>query len=372
MIRQQRLIERFLRYVQIDSETRFEGPFMNHLVKELEQLGLEVHQDQAGKVIGSDGNNIVARLKGGIAGEPIIFSAHMDTVMPGKGVDPIIENGIIKSKSDTVLGSDDKAGIAAIMEALETLVESKAAHRTVEVILTIAEEGGLNGAKNLDMGLVKGKYGYVLDSGGPVGQIIIKAPFQDKLEVCIKGKPAHAGICPEEGISAIQVIARAIENMKLLRIDEETTANIGIIKGGETTNIVCPEAYIKAEARSLSEEKLDIQIKHMAACIENACDAFSAEAHIDIHREYGGYIISGDDPLLKYTEAAMRKMGLAPKRAASGGGSDTNIFNSKGLKLLNLSIGMSKVHTLDEYIKVSDLTALGELVYQLALDFNLQ
>lgn len=371
MIQEQRLLDRFITYVQIDSETKSEGAFARFLGNQLESLGLQIAFDQAGQVIGSDGNNLVGRLQGTLPGAPIVFSAHMDTVVPGKGIVPRIQDGVILSAGDTILGADDKGGIAAIVEVLQMLRESGEPHRTVEVLFTIAEEGGLNGAKNMDMNLVTGSQGFVLDSGGSPGQIVIKAPSQDKIEARIFGRPAHAGICPEEGISAIQVAASAIQNMNLLRIDAETTANIGIIRGGDATNIVCPEVWIKAEARSLTEEKLNAQTAHMVKCVEDACSAYGARSEINVTREYGGYAVGSEDPLLKFTEACMVEMGLKPHRAASGGGSDTNIFNNRGLKLLNLGTGMSKSHTLDEYITVKDLTDLTRLVYKLALSWNL-
>lgn len=371
MINEQRLLDRFISYVQIDSETKAEGQFAAYLKNQLESLGLHVASDTAGEKIGSDGNNLVGRLNGTLPGEPIIFSAHMDTVVPGKGIVPQIADGVIRSAGDTILGADDKGGIAAIIEVLQMLKESGVPHRTVEVLLTIAEEGGLNGAKNMDMSLVTGSQGFVLDSGGTPGQIVIKAPSQDKIEARILGRPAHAGICPEEGISAIQVAASAIQNMNLLRIDEETTANIGIIRGGDATNIVCPEVWIKAEARSLTEEKLTAQTQHMVKCVEEACTAFGATSEIQVTREYGGYSVGAEDPLLKFTETCMTEMAIKPYRAASGGGSDTNIFNNRGLKLLNLGTGMAKSHTLDEYITVKDLIDLTRLVHKLALSWNL-
>lgn len=369
MIQEKRLAERLMAYVRIDSETRSEGKFAERLAEQLRGMGVSVAFDNAGKKIGSDGNNLVARLNGTLPGEPIIFSCHMDTVMPGKGIEPSLADGVIRSAGDTILGADDKAGIAAVVEAMQMLIESGTPHRTVEAVFTIAEEGGLNGAKHMDMGLVTGSKGFVLDSGGAPGEIVIQAPYQDKIDVKILGRPAHAGICPEEGISAIQVVARAVQNMNLLRIDAETTANIGIIRGGDATNIVCPEVLIKAEARSLREEKLTAQSRHMVHCIEEACEAFGAQSEIAVSREYGGYSIAEDDALLGYAEGVIRDLGLTPVRATSGGGSDTNIFNNRGLKLLNLGTGMSKCHTLDEHITLKDLTDLTRLVHGLILSW---
>lgn len=371
MINEKRLIDRFMAYVQIDSETKSEGAFGRFLAEKLGAMGLTIAFDQAGAAIGSDGNNLVARLEGELPGEPIIFCAHMDTVVPGKGIVPELKDGMITSAGDTILGSDDKGGIAAIIEAVQMILESKEPHRTIEIVFTIAEEGGLNGAKNMDMDLISGSKGFVLDSSGSPGAIIVGAPYQDKIEARILGRPAHAGICPEEGISAIQVVAGAIQNMNLLRIDNETTANIGIIRGGDATNIVCSEVWIKAEARSLTEDKLVAQTQHMVRCIEDACEKFGARSEIEVSREYGGYSVTEGEPLLEFTETVIRDLGMKPVRITSGGGSDTNIFNNRGLKLLNLATGMSKVHTLEEHVTVKDMVDLTRLVYQLAKSWNL-
>ncbi len=371
MINEQRLIDRFMEYVRIDSETKSEGVFGRFLAEKMEQMGLVVAFDQAGAVIGSDGNNLVGRLEGTLPGEPVILCAHMDTVVPGKGIVPVLKDGVITSQGDTILGSDDKGGIAAIVEAVQMIIESKTPHRTIELVFTIAEEGGLNGAKNMDMALISGSRGFVLDSGGSPGAIVVGAPYQDKIEARILGRPAHAGICPEEGISAIQVAAGAIQNMHLLRIDNETTANIGIIRGGDATNIVCSEVWIKAEARSLTEEKLVAQTQHMVKCVEEACTKFGAKSEIEVSREYGGYAVTDGEPLLAFTEATIRDLGMTPVRMTSGGGSDTNIFNNRGLKLLNLATGMSKVHTLEEYVEVKDMVDLTRLVHRLAVSWDL-
>jgi len=369
MVRKERLIQRFMDYVQIDSETRSEGRFAETMKRELEQLGLDVIFDHAGEVVGSDGNNLIARFKGVLPGEPLILSAHMDTVMPGKGIEPVLVDGIIRSRGNTILGSDNKGGVAAILEALECLIEDGVALKPIEVILTIAEEGGLNGAKNLDFSLISGRRGFVLDSGGSPGNIDIMAPGQDKIDARILGKPSHAGMCPEDGINAIQVAARAIDHMRLLRIDEETTANIGIIHGGETTNIVCPEVIIRAEARSLDPQKLEEQTQHMVRCVEEACREFGAESDIHAVRSYDGYSVESDDPWLLFVESVVRKAGLEPRLQRSGGGSDTNIYNGKGFSMLNLGTGMSKVHTTDEFIKVDDLVNLATLVRLLIVEY---
>lgn len=368
MTNNKRLIDEFLELVQIDSPSSKEGNVAKVLVKKLEEIGLSVEVDNAGEIHGGETGNVIATLKGNREGKKILFSSHMDTVSPGIGIKPIIdeEAGIIKSDGTTVLGSDDKAGIAAILEGLRYIKENNIEHSDITVVFSIWEEGGLFGAKSLDYSKLDVDYGFVLDSGGSPGEIIVKAPGQDRIAVKIKGRPAHAGLQPEAGISAIMVASRAIENMKLLRIDEETTANIGIVKGGIATNIVMPELEIVAEARSLSEEKLDAQTNHMVETFKNADKEFGAEIEIEVKRAYGPFNIDETDEIVQLAKKAFSNMNIEGKTASTGGGSDTNILNKNGIKSVNLGIGMKKAHTLEEYIAIEDLinsaVMVGEII----------
>lgn len=364
MINNERLVQNFLEHIQIDSETGLEKNYADFLVGKLENLGGIITRDEAGKKAGTDTNNIIAKFKGTKPGRSLILCAHMDTVKPGLGIKPVIEDGIIRSTSGTILGGDDKAGITAILEIVETLKENKIEHTDLEVIFTISEEGGLKGSRFLDYTLVDSKVAFILDSGGSPGTIITKAPAQDQIKVIIKGKPSHAGVSPEEGISAIQIAAKAINDMQLLRIDEETTANIGIIKGGSATNIVCPEVTIDAEARSLNLEKLDKQTKHMVQCFENAIKEFGAEGDITVNRPYISFVIDDEDEVVKTLMKAAKGIGLEPKTVSTGGGSDTNNFNAKGIKAVNIGIGMEKPHTLDESLVVDDFVRSTEFIYE--------
>jgi tripeptide aminopeptidase len=365
MINKQRLLDEFLELVKIDSPSSKEGAIAKVLVEKLEKLGCEVEIDNAGKVMGAESGNIIATFKGNRPGRKILFSSHMDTVSPGIGVKPIIEDGIIKSDGTTVLGSDDKAGIAAILEGIRTIKENDIKHSDIQVVFSIWEEGGLYGAKNLDYSKIDSDYAFVLDSGGSPGEIIVKAPAQDSIKVKIIGKPAHAGLQPENGISAIMVASRAIENMKLLRIDEETTANIGIIKGGEATNIVMPELEIVAEARSLNEAKLDAQTQHMVETFKKAAKDFSAEIEISTDRAYTPLNVDENDEIVILAKKAFSNMAIEGYTASTGGGSDTNIFAKNGIKAVNLGIGMKNAHTLEEYISIEDLMNAGIMVTEI-------
>lgn len=370
MINKDRMIENFLKHVQIDSETGSEKAYSEVLVGELTALGAEIVRDNAGEKAGSDTDNLIAKFKGTKEGRSLILSAHMDTVTPGNGIVPIIEDGIIKSQGDTILAGDDKAGINAILEIIRTLKDNDIAHVDLEVVFTISEEGGLKGSRYLDYSLVESKNAFILDSGGTPGTIITSAPAQDQIKVVIKGKPAHAGVCPEEGISAIQVAAKAISNMNLLRIDEETTANVGIISGGQATNIVCPEVIIDAEARSLSVEKLNVQTKHMVECFESAIKEFDADGDITVNRPYVSFVINDDDELVKVLKDAAITCGLEPQTIPTGGGSDTNNFNAKGIKAVNIGVGMNKPHTLEENIAIDDFTKSCEFIYEAVKNFK--
>ncbi|WP_122640680.1 M20/M25/M40 family metallo-hydrolase [Romboutsia sp. Marseille-P6047] len=367
MTNNKRLIDEFLELVQIDSPTSKEGKIAKVLVNKLEEIGLTVEIDDAAAKTGSETGNVIARLKGTKEGKKILFSSHMDTVSPGIGVKPIIDEdtGIIKSDGTTILGSDDKAGIAAILEGLRYIKENNIDHTDITVVFSIWEEGGLFGAKSLDYSKLDVDYGFVLDSGGSPGEIIVKAPGQDRIEVKIIGKPAHAGLQPEDGISAMMVASKAINNMNLLRIDEETTANIGIVKGGVATNIVMPEMEIIAEARSLDESKLDVQTKHMIDTFKNAAEEFGAKIEVDTKRMYSPLNIDDNDDIVEFTKRAFANINIEGKTASTGGGSDTNILNKNGIKAVNLGIGMKKAHTLDEYIAIEDLINSAKAVVEI-------
>lgn len=367
MINEQRLLDRFLRYVQIDSPTREEGDFARILMAEMQELGLEVEMDGAGEVVGSNSGNLIGRLNGQLDRDPILFSSHMDTVSPGRGIKPVIKDGTIFSDGTTILGADNKAGIAALMEAVAVLKETSAPHGDVEMAFTIFEEGGLFGSKNLDYTRLKAKKGFVLDSGGDPGDIIIAGPAQAKIDVTFTGLEAHAGVAPETGISAIMIAADAISQMKLLRIDEETTANIGSIEGKGPTNIVTKEVRIQAEARSLSDEKLKAQTEHMAECCYEAARKFNGKADVVIAPAYGAFSIPEDHALVSELKAVFAQMGIQAKTARSGGGSDTNVFNANGIPSVNLAIGERKPHTLEEHLHIRDLNTTAELVLRLML-----
>lgn len=369
MINEDRLIESFLSLVQIDSPSSKEGNLAKYLANKLKELGLEVNIDDAGDKVGGETGNVIGRLKGTAEGTPIIFASHMDNVMPCTGIKPVIKDGTIYSDGNTILGSDDKAGIAAILEGIQVIQENNIPHPDIEVVFTIWEEGGLFGAKNLNFNLLKGKYCIVLDSSGSPGRIVTSAPAQNKLDVKVIGKSAHAGVAPEDGISAIMIAAKAINNMDLLRIDEVTTSNIGIIQGGKATNIVPDEVIIKAEVRSVDMEKLNAQTKHIMDTFNTAALDLGGEVEIKLLEMYPSFYIEDDHELVNTIKKAFANIGIEGYTARSGGGSDANIFNNKGIPATNLSVGYRKPHTIEENIDISDIIDITKLVVQLIQDF---
>ena len=352
LVNQQRLLGNFLELVRIDSPSGEEAAIASHLADKLRLLGLTVELDAI--------DNLVARLPG--QGQPVMLAAHMDTVMPGRGIQPVVEDGVVRSDGTTILGADDKAGIAVILETLAVLAESRQPHPPLEVVITVQEEVGLNGARSLDRTRLQSRLGISLDAGGPPGQIVISAPTHDLVAAVVHGRAAHAGANPEAGINAIKVAAEAIHNMPLGRIDPETTANIGIIQGGRARNIVPDRVELTGEARSRNVAKLDAQTAVMRRALEEAARAFDARVEVDINRSYLGYELGPDAPMVRALSEACCAEGVEPELVPTGGGSDANIFNADGREVVNLSMGASGEHTTHEQVAVADMVQCARIV----------
>lgn len=366
MINRKRMLDEFCELVQITCSSGKERKMVDLMKQRLEKLGLEVTEDQAGEKLGGNAGNVLAYLKGSISGAPVIMmSAHLDCVEPCSGVKPQIKDGIITSTGDTVLGSDDKAGVASILEALRIISENKIPHGDLQVVLTVQEESGLCGAKNIDRAWIKADFGYAFDSSGEPGKIIIKAPGENTLKVTIKGKTAHAGLAPEEGINAIVVGGKALAELKQGRIDEETTANVGIIKGGQATNVVPDRLEIVCEARSHNMDKLQKVTQEMKETFERVATANGAQAEVEVVEDFVAYALKEDSKQVALAVQAAASIGLTAKLEATGGGSDANVFNCYGIPTAVLGMGMSKVHTTEEFIKEEDLYKGAELAVAL-------
>lgn len=362
MINRVRMVNEFIELVRIDSLTRQERHMADTLKGKLEAMGLEVFEDDAGIRIGGNAGNLICTVKGSRDVPAILLMAHMDTVVPGIGKKPVIEGNMIRTDGTTILGGDDVAGIECILEALRVLKENRIEHGDIQVVFSIAEEGGLLGAKNLDYSKIYAKYGFVLDDGGRIGNVAVTAPSQDKIHVTVRGKAAHAGVEPEKGISAVQIASEAISNMKLGRIDEETTANIGIITGGQATNIICDRVEIEAESRSRNQQKLKEQTTHMKECFEAAAAKFGGSIEFAAELMYPAFNIKEEDGIVSILKKAAAEAGIELKLEATGGGSDTNIINGKGIQAVDISVGMDKVHSVEEQICIDDIVKAADFL----------
>ena len=373
MIDKTRLKERVLELVRIDSLSRKERAIALRLKEILETLGGTVYIDDAGTAVGGEVGNLVAHFDGNVAGaEPMLLSAHMDTVAPGEGVVPVVEGDVIRSDGRTVLGGDDKSGLAIILEVLQAMREEALPHGHVDVVFTICEEVGLLGARHLDLGLVRARTGLVLDSDS-IGFLITKAPAANLLEFEVHGLEAHAGICPERGISAIQVAAQGIAAMRLGRIDEDTTANLGLVSGGTAVNIVPNRVTLTGEVRSHDEEKLERQTQAMLACLQDAAARATLELDGRLHevrvesrisRSYDRMDVSAESVVVQRVHEAARNLGLAVDTVAKGGGCDANVLNQRGLQVANLASGMRDIHTVHEWLDVNDLVTAARIIHE--------
>lgn len=362
-----RLVKTFIELVQIDSESRNEREIHEYLKNKFMKLGLDIVEDNSKEVTGLGSNNLIVKHHGKDQNKlPLFFSCHTDTVSPGNGIEVIEESGILSSKGETILGADDKAGIAFIIEAIETIQELGITTGDLEFVFTPGEEIGLIGASALDMQLIKAKYGYVLDSGGEVGRVTIASPTLFMYEVQVNGRSAHSGIEPEKGISAVSILSEALQKIEIGRIDELTTSNIGVINGGSATNIIMDSLRLKGEVRSVLPEVAEQLLKEIKYAFNGAVEKYGASFEMNVEKLATGYKISDESAVMKMLDQAMSKQNLSLIKEISGGGSDANIFNGNGKEVVNLSIGYEKIHTTEEYIEITEMEKAVKLVIELA------
>ena len=354
-------LDLFLDLVRIDSPTREEAGVAAFCAEALSEIGFSVRFDDSAKVTGSDTGNLIAELAG-TSGKTLILSAHMDCVEPCRGVQPRVEGGFVHSAGDTVLGADDKVGIAAIISAARATVDAGGARPTLRVILTVQEEIGLHGAKAIDPALLDADLCLVLDAEGTPGTMIVAAPTHYTFVASFEGRAAHAGVSPEQGINAILMATRAIEAMELGRLDDSTTANVGSIEGGAATNVVPDRVTLTGECRSLDRARVEDVKSSMDSEMHLAAQALGGSVSIEWTLEYESFSLEADDPAVVLVSEACRDAGLVPAFKRTGGGSDANVFAARGLSTLALSCGMIAVHCTEESMAVEDLDALVRLV----------
>ena len=357
-----RLLDLFCEIVRIESPSRHEAAMAARCADELRGLGFSVRFDDSAAQTGADTGNLVAHLPGTAPGH-VVLSAHMDTVQPCAGIEPVVEDGVVRSAGDTILSADDKAGVAAILEGVRSVVEEGAPRPDVTVLLTTCEELHLLGSGALAPdALPAGAPCYVLDADGAPGTVITGAPCHWTLEAVFAGRASHAGVVPEAGISAIQMAAVAIGAMPLGRIDEATTANIGVIAGGRETNVVPEACMLRGECRSLYPERAEAQKAAMTVALEQAAARFGGTVGIDWTPSYGAVLYDEDDALVQAAARAARAAGLEPCFRHDGGGSDANVLAARGVRAVTLGVGMTAFHSPEEHISVADLEGAARLV----------
>jgi tripeptide aminopeptidase len=359
------VLDLFLDLAAVPSPPGEEREVADRVGRYLRDLGLEPAEDAAGPAIGSSAGNLYARLEPTGAGEPLFLCAHLDTVPPADAIEPVVEDGIVRNARATVLGADNKAAVAVMLEAVRRLLAERRRHGGVELVFTPKEEVGLLGAYAFDQSRLVARVGYVYDQAAPIGGVILGAPAGQLLELTFHGRAAHAGMEPEEGRSAIAAAARAIAEMRLGRIDDETTANVGEIAGGVAANIVPEWCRVVAEARSHDEAKLADLVQELQDAVTFAAGVAECEVETRIRRQYRAYRFARGDRAVSLAARALERCGFEPSFSLSGGAADANVFNERGLQCVNLANGMAEIHTPDEHIAVADLEAMVEVTLAL-------
>jgi tripeptide aminopeptidase len=359
------VLDLFLELAAVASPSGEEREVADRVVAYLHDCGLEADEDATGPTVGSTIGNIYARVPPTAAGEPLFLCAHLDTVPPTDAIEPVVEDGLVRNARPTILGGDNKAAVAAMLEATRRVLAENRPHAGIELVFTPKEEVGLLGAYAFDHRRLEARLGYVYDQAAPIGDIVLGAPAAHQLDITFHGRAAHAGMYPEEGRSAVAAAARAITEMQLGRIDDESTANVGRISGGTAANIVPEWCTVIAEARSHDERKLADIVQSIQDAVTFAAGVAECEVETQSGRSYRAYRFKRDDVAVQLAAAALTRCGFEPQYSLSGGAADANVFNERGLQCVNLANGMAEIHTPDEYIAVADLEAMVEVTLAL-------
>jgi len=360
------VLDLFMQLAEIPSPSGEERAVADVVAAYLRDCALDVDEDDAGASIGSTAGNIYARVEATAPGTPIFLCAHLDTVPPTARIEPVVDDeGIVRNAAGTILGADDKSAIAVMLDATRRVLSERRPHAGIELVFTPKEEVGLIGAAAFDHSRLTARHGFVYDQAAPIGDVILGAPFAESLVVTFHGRATHAGMYPEEGRNAIAAAARAISELRLGRVDEDSTANVGVIHGGVATNIVAEECVFRAEARSHDEKKLIDLIEEMLESISFAAEAGDCRVDVDARRSYRGYRFKQDDRVVGLAASALRRAGHEPRFGLSGGAADANVFNEHGIQCVNLANGMADIHTPDERIAVADLEAMVDVTLAL-------
>ena len=367
MVNRERVLAEFMELIKITCISKQEREVGDLMIARLQELGGTVVEDvKSREALGGNCGNLVATFKGNVDNAPtIMLTAHLDCVVPCANIKPQIKDGIITSDGTTILGGDCKAGMVPILETLRVLKEDNLPHGDIQVVFTVCEELGLAGSKNMDQSLLHADFGFTLDSSGRPGKIIDMAPGQNKINVKVHGKTAHAGLAPEKGINAIKLAAQILAYVPQGRIDEETTCNIGLINGGRATNIVPDVVEIKGECRSRNQAKMEKLTQEIVAAYEAGAKEVGAKIDIEVLPSYNPYKLSHDSIAMVIAKKAAENIGLVPDITGTGGGSDANHFNEYGISCTVLGVGMTNCHTCEECLIEEDLYKTAEWVLEM-------
>lgn len=362
-VNKQRIWEEFRQLVAIDSTSFKERKMADALLSKLREIGFQAEEDNAGSRIGGNAGNIYGFLKGTLPGEPVILSAHMDTVTPGEGKQAVLhDDGTITSAKDTVLGSDDVNGIVGILEGIRSVREAGAAHRDIEVIFPVAEEVYSEGSKVMDYSKIKGRDAYILDMSGAPGSAAIQAPTILSFTAEVRGKASHAGFCPDQGIHAISIMSEAVSRIKQGYIEDDTTLNIGLIQGGEATNIVPEYCMCRGEVRSYVHENALSCVEEVRKIFEEVIEGTGAELKMDVRVNVHAYKTDEHSSVVRRFEQVCGTLGVECRITKTFGGSDNNDFALHGIRGIVLSCGMNSVHSVEEYTSMGELELCAEMI----------
>jgi tripeptide aminopeptidase len=350
-------VDLFLELAAIPSPPGEERGVADVVLRYLRDLGLDFDEDDFG--------NVYARVEPTAEGTSLFFCAHLDTVPPAGELRPVVEDGVIRNAGGTILGGDNKAAVAQMLEGTRRVLVENVPHAGLELVFTRQEEIGLLGAAAFDESRLRARLGYVYDQEGPIGEIILGAPFAQGLEIAFHGQAAHAGMSPEEGRSAIQAAAKAIADLRLGRVDDETTANVGVISGGTAGNIVPDRCTFLAEARSHDERKLNDLVQEMLDACAFAASETECEMQSELRKTYRGYRFAKSEPAVQLAAEALAGAGHDVRYGLSGGAADANVFNERGLRCVNLTHGVLDFHSPEERIAVADLEAMVDVTVAL-------
>ncbi len=350
----EQLLDLFLRLVRTPSPSGSERAVADLVLAQLRAAGLQPVEDDSAAQTGAGSGCVHVVVPGSGHGTPILLCAHLDTVAVSGPITPVVADGVVRTDGSTILGADDKTAVTVLLALLDDLAAQPPAGR-VEVLFTTSEEIGLRGAKAFDLAGTQAVAGFVLDSSGPLGDVIVSAPAQRSITAEFHGVAAHAGIEPERGRSAIVAAAHAVAGMRLGRIDEVTTANVGTVHGGAATNIVPEHCVLEGEARSRDAARLAGQVQHMLDAIALGATEAGVDVTTSVRQEYESFSLSEDALPARIAAEALRSLGHEPRFVGTGGGSDVNVFNARGLPSVNLSAGYEKVHTPAEFMPLDRL-----------------